>query len=384
VTSAQFPVSARDSVTVTVVGVPGIGIAKTGPADAGVGQALVYTFTVTNSGGLPLQIQGISDNVAGTPQRISGDTNGNNFLDLTETWLYTAGYTVPVGAPGSLVNTARVTATAGLNQQVTASASHTTTIRYAPVLTLTKSGPASANVGQMVTFTFAVSHDSLSDRSPITNVTVTDDFAGAATLQSGDDGDGLLEWGETWQFAASYVIVPTTPNPFTNVGLASGQNLLGQVISATASHTMQLSGFNPELFIDEDGPTRASPGERVEFTYTVINVNPLSLALFKFDELTTAAVGDGSPMSDVTVTDSVAGQATYVSGDFNGNDLLDAAEAWIFSAAYTVAQGDSSPLVSVSTARALNAIKQVVVATDTVSIDIFKKVYYLPVIFKNN
>lgn len=384
VTGAAVLVSPTDSATATVIGVPGISLAKTGPDTAVLGQSLVFTFTVTNRGGLPLQIQSISDDVTGTPQRISGDTNGNNFLDLTETWLYTAGYVVPSGAPSRLVNTARITAADTFNRQVTASARHTTTIRFQPALTITKSGPITARVGQLVTFNFAVSHDAaLSDRSPITGVTVTDDFAGPASYSSGDDGDGWLEWGETWQFSASYVIAATTPNPFTNVGLAAGQSLSGQVISATAQHTTQLSGFNPKLFVDQDGPTRASPGERVEFVYTVINVNMLSLAMFGFDELMTADIGDGSPMSDVTVTDTVAGPAVYVSGDFNSNNKLDAAEAWVFSAAYTITESDNDPLVSVSTARALDAVNRVVIATDTVTIDLFPEIYYLPVIFKN-
>ncbi len=370
VTSAETPLAVSDSVTTTVNGPVSISLAKSGPAIAAPGQALVFTFTVTNSGLFPLRVQGISDDVAGPPARVSGDTNLNNWLDLSETWLYTAGYVVPVDAPGLLLNTARVTATSELNQQVTASATHTTTIMYQPTLTLTKSGPLTASVGNVVTFNYYVSHGPLSDRSPITGITVVDDFAGPAKLKTSGNGDGWLDWGETWQFSASYVVAPTTPNPFTSEGLAAGRTLSDKVITATASHTIQLSGFNPKLFVDEDGPTRAKLGEKVQFTYTVINVNLLSLSILGFDELVTADIGDGSPLRNVSVTDSVAGAATYVSGDFNLNGQLDAAEAWVFTAAHTVTVSDTDPLVSVGTANTLDAENEALAATDTVSVDI--------------
>ena len=37
----------------------------------------------------------------------------------------------------------------------------------------------------------------------LTNVVLTD-IAGGATLTSGDDGDGILEVGETWIYTADY------------------------------------------------------------------------------------------------------------------------------------------------------------------------------------
>ncbi|MDV7188628.1 hypothetical protein R3X25_15200, partial [Lutibacter sp. TH_r2] len=38
----------------------------------------------------------------------------------------------------------------------------------------------------------------------LTDVVLTDDLAGSATLTSGDDGDLVLEVGETWIYTASY------------------------------------------------------------------------------------------------------------------------------------------------------------------------------------
>jgi hypothetical protein len=131
-----------------------------------------------------------------------------------------------------------------------------------------------ANVGDTVVFTFTVSHDIvLGDRSPITNVTVTDDragsatyvngddthtsiqasasgdgspvsnvavtddFAGVASYVRGDDGDGLLKVGEAWVYTASYTIQATDPNPLVNEGLVTGEDRDGDPISDTVTHS---------------------------------------------------------------------------------------------------------------------------------------------------
>ena len=60
------------------------------------------------------------------------------------------------------------------------------------------------------------------------------------------------------------------------------------------------------------------------------------------------ANGDGSPISDIIVTDSIASPVTYVSGD-DGDGLLERGEAWIYTASYLVQHTDPDPLVGVAT-----------------------------------
>ena len=72
-------------------------IAGTGPI-VPVGQTVTFTYLVTNTGDVPLlNVAVVDDNgTAGDPTDdfvptfIGGDTNGNNQLDLTEVWTYTA------------------------------------------------------------------------------------------------------------------------------------------------------------------------------------------------------------------------------------------------------------------------------------------------------
>ena len=386
VSSNQLSIPVEDSVSTLVIGSPAISITKSGPDIAAVAESIVFTFTATNIGNTRLRIQSISDDVAGTPVFISGDTNGDNWLDLTETWLFSAGYTTQPTDPDLLVNTVTITATDELSRPVSATAGHTTTIGSQPVLALTKQGPTSAVVGQQIVFTFTVSHAADSDRSPVSNLSVVDDFAGAAGLISNGNGNPLLEWGETWQFVATYTVQAFTPNPFINTGLATGQDIDGDVVTATAQHTTQLSGFSPRLFLDKDGPTQAFRGDNITYSYTVINVNFLSLLLFDLGELTIADIGDGSPVSSLSVNDTVTGPATYIGGDFNQNGLLDAAEAWIFTANHTITNIDPDPLVGVATAQGLDAENDVVSTTDVVNTDILDldEKIYLPAITKKS
>lgn len=65
-------------------------------ADTGTGPTILsgcpvtWTYEVTNAGNVALMDVSVTDNPAQTITRISGDTNSDNKLDLTETWIYRA------------------------------------------------------------------------------------------------------------------------------------------------------------------------------------------------------------------------------------------------------------------------------------------------------
>src|SRR5690606_28414166 len=98
------PVTDTDSHTLDVLHY-GIHVKKDGPATATAGSKVSYTFTVTNTGDMPLSSLSVEDDIAGEAVYISGDTNLNGQLDVTETWIFTASYKIPVRQSAPVVNT---------------------------------------------------------------------------------------------------------------------------------------------------------------------------------------------------------------------------------------------------------------------------------------
>ena len=348
---------ATDSESVDIDFAPDLQVTKSGPSAASVGQTITYTFMISHTGASdssPATITGVADDVAGAATYVSGDTNSDGLLDGGETWTYTATYTVQATDPNPLVNVVTVTAVDEDGDPVTDTDSHSTAIDYNPIIDIAKSGPATADVNDVVTYTFTVGHDVTSDGSPISAVSVTDDIAGAATYVSGDtNSNGLLETGETWTYEATYTVLPTDPTTITNTGTATGTDGDGDTITASDTHTTEIS-FTPVIEIAKSGPTIAAVGDTVTYTFDVFH----------------GADSDDSPVSAVSVSDDIAGAAAYVSGDTNGNGLLEAGETWTFEATYTIQATDPDPLVNTGTVTGTDTDGDPVTATDTHSTNV--------------
>ena len=121
-TYAGSQIIAWDNASVDILR-PAIAINKTAePEQAYEGDTITYTYTVTNPGNTPLYAISVSDDKIEVVTYQSGDTNGDEILDMDETWIFTATHTVTAEDPSSLVNTATVYGTDALDQTVTAQA----------------------------------------------------------------------------------------------------------------------------------------------------------------------------------------------------------------------------------------------------------------------
>ena len=100
---------------------PALRIVKRGPDTAEVGERIVYTLTVatvsyTPTGlgiarvgdGSPIRDLEVTDLLAGQVHYVGGD-DGDQVLEYTEAWVYTATYTVTALDRGALVNVATAT-----------------------------------------------------------------------------------------------------------------------------------------------------------------------------------------------------------------------------------------------------------------------------------
>jgi uncharacterized repeat protein (TIGR01451 family) len=127
-------VNATDSATVTVikpfVPTPGINMVK--EADSSqvyVGETITYTFTVTNTGNVPLSDVYIDDNMINDDILfVGGDDNSDGYLDVTETWIFRAFHEACYCDPNPLENIAEVYGLDGLGRTVSDADSASVTI----------------------------------------------------------------------------------------------------------------------------------------------------------------------------------------------------------------------------------------------------------------
>ncbi|MDK3018043.1 DUF7507 domain-containing protein [Pseudodonghicola flavimaris] len=330
------------------------------------GDTVVWTYLVDNTGGGALSVSGLVDD-AGTPADasddfapvyVSGDRNGNGLLDTDETWLFRATGTAVLGG---YVNAAIVTAVDSEGQQVTGSdvAHYTGTpqpgtlsvmlekaVNAADPLAPTVAEDADVNPvlvrsGDTVTWTYlltntggeAVSVAFLTDDAG-TPGDASDDFA--PIYVSGDDGNGLLDPGETWLYAATGTapegdyenIATATVFDATNrqasasdnarmTGVADGVTLVKAVNAVDVYAPTDLEDAN-----DAPGPLFVE-GTPLIWTYLVTNDGLGEVALDK----ATGVIDDAGTPDDTS--DDFA--AIYVEGDTDNDGMLDVGETWLFT-----------------------------------------------------
>ena len=366
----------------------------TGPVLAA-GTPVVWTYLVANPGNVALTVDrlvddhGTPDNTSDdfSPRYLSGDDNRNGLLDPGETWLYTsAGVVSYTVGTGTYVNLARVRGSAGgiavtdddpavINGTVTPSRIRIEkAVNAANPLAPTAAedadsptGPVLA-VGAPVVFTYLVTN---LGTTSLANVIVKDDN-GTPGDTSDDflptrltvDANGLLDPGEVWLYRST----PTTAisGQYVNVGSVSATDATGATHrDDDPAHYRGTSGIRVEKAVNAADPLAptaaedadAAPGRTfpigtpLVWTYLVTNetASPLANVVVRDDNGTPANAGDDKP-------------ATYVSGDTDGDGLLDPGETWLFRlVGGTVVAG---PYANVGTATAVDLGGSPVADTD--------------------
>jgi uncharacterized repeat protein (TIGR01451 family) len=135
--------------------------------------------------------------------------------------------------------------------------------------------------------------------------------------------------------AGTYTVVETAVSGYTTTYDNCTDVVITNGGSATCTITNNDIDYKPIIKIIKTGPTTARVGDTVTYNFEVTND----------DE-----IGDGSPIDNVTVTDTIAGTATYVSGDTGADGVLEVGETWIFTANYIILTTDPNPLVNTGTA----------------------------------
>jgi len=231
-------VTDRDQASVDILR-PAIAIEKAANCTgAHEGDEISYTYNVTNPGDTPLSNVSVSDNKTGDAAYQSGDTNGDNRLDVGETWIFTANYTVTEEDTGPLVNLATASGSDGSGKTVNAQDEASVDI-LRPAIAIAKAANCTeAQEGDEITYTYNVTN---TGDTPLSNVSVGDNKTGDAAYQSGDtNDDNKLDVDETWIFTANYTVTGGDTNPLVNLATASGSDVLGKTVSAQASASVAI------------------------------------------------------------------------------------------------------------------------------------------------
>lgn len=143
-------------------------------------------------------------------------------------------------------------------------------------LVLDKTGPSSAEVGDVVTYNYTVTNQGDTGAA---GVVVDDDVCGNASYVSGDTSlDGLLDPGETWLFVCNHTVSVSDPNPLVNVAVVNTTSKDSD--PGNNEDTWSVDLFTVDLLVSKDlaepGDGIAEIGENVVFTVNITNMGSSS------------------------------------------------------------------------------------------------------------
>jgi uncharacterized repeat protein (TIGR01451 family) len=331
-TPSGEPITDEDTVTLTGQPEPNIAIAKTSNVLPGTvlraGNAVTYTFTVTNTGNITLENVTVEDPLPGlsaiTPVSVASLAPGAS-TTFTATYIVTQ---ADVDA-GQIANTASTTGETpdectDCPPVPEPTATHVVDIPQTPAINIVKSSTPAGNVqeGDTITYTFDVTN---TGNVTLTNVTVSDPLPGLSAISPASVAS--LEPNQHAIFTATYVV--------TAGDVQAG--LVHNVATTTGNPPASCTGCTPPTDTDEhDVPVSGEPGLSLVKSN---NVPPgQTVGLGDVITYTFTAQNTGSvPLTNVTVTDQLPGLVWQV-GPNLGN--LIPGQVAIGTATYVVTQAD--------------------------------------------
>ncbi|MEP3308339.1 MAG: Ig-like domain-containing protein, partial [Gilvibacter sp.] len=322
------------------------------------GETIVYTFTVTNEGNVSLANIVVNDPLLGgvVAGPVSGDTDGDGELDVDETWVYEATYTITQDDidAGSVTNQANVQGEAPDGTLVSDNSGLTVTTDEATIVALCQEpaiaivktglfvdgdGDDCSDEGETIVYTFTVTNQG---NVSLANIVVNDPLVGgvvAGPISGDTDGDGELDVDEAWVYEATYTITQDDIDAggVTNQADVAGEAPDGSIVTDDSAATVDadeptftelcqepaIAIVKTGLFVDGDGDDCSDEGETIVYTFTVTNQGNVSLA-------------------NIVVNDPLLGGVVTgpVSGDTDGDGELDVDEVWVYEATYVITQDD--------------------------------------------
>jgi uncharacterized repeat protein (TIGR01451 family) len=265
-----------DDYAIPVTYNPAINVVKSSTTSSitAAGQTVPYTFTVTNTGNVTLTgITVVDAKCDATPVRQSGDTNSDNKLQKTETWIYTCSHTVTqaeVDAGGNLHNL--VTADS------TESGPDTDTldipVSQNPHLTITKVATETgySALGQVIRYTIVATNDG---NVALASVTVSDPKV--SNLSCTPANGSSLAPGAAMSCTAAHTIVQADLDAGHYANQACVDDGTGGAAQACDSEDVP-GTQNPQLTVVKlDDAEKFDVGDVISYTIKVTNTGNVTL-----------------------------------------------------------------------------------------------------------
>lgn len=175
----------------------------------------------------------------------------------------------------------------------------------------------------------------------LTNISVVDDKCSPVIYLSGDSSnDGKLGADETWKYSCTKTIYETTTNTVIATGYSDDSYRQSAVATSIATVVVGAPLVPPLINIIKV-PSRLTPfsfgGGEVTYTYTVTNPGVVA-------------------MHTVDVTDDKCEPVVLITGDSNGNNLLDANESWTYTCRANITVSTRNVATAEGRANGFNAL----------------------------
>ena len=332
---SRVPVIGTDTHTVTVLR-PSAQVRKIADKQyAYAGDSLTYTYELENTGDTPFRVEGtradaLTDDRCSPVAYVDGDGNGDEVLDIGETWTYRCSATLQ-GTTTNTVTTpltpfvppSTVTGPPQVGPPIPLTATVTVQVPT-PGIDIAKraSAPGGTEVagallvpaGAVVTFDYDVTSGPAD--TPMQVLAVIDNKCSPVVYRAGDvDRDGLLDVAETWTYTCAQVFDGAIE--VTNTAVVTAREPKGgRTLTATSQRKVRSYRATISVEKSPDKPVIRS-GEVVTYTFRVFTTGP-------------------TPIAQVTVADDRCAPTQYMSGDANNDRLLDPTETWTYTCRSTL------------------------------------------------
>ncbi|MCA0297046.1 MAG: CshA/CshB family fibrillar adhesin-related protein [Actinobacteria bacterium] len=291
---------------------PGLDLVKTATASdnngshlTDAGDTIVYTFTVTNTGNVPLTGVVIDDSLLAAAG-VAVTCDPADIAVGAQTTCTSGAYTVTEAdeGAGSVTNIATASASDPDGDPVTSGPARTTTATSVPAASfvLDKSaeyadsnGSGRADEGDTILFTFILTN---TGNVPLSTIVVDDQLAGPVTCVATS-----LEPGESTTCAADAAYVVTQDDvdagAVDNTASASAPDPDDAIVTTPPDSTSTTLDREPGLTLvktadleDTDGDGRAQAGEVIHYSFLVTNTGNVRVTEIVVDDSLLAAAGE--------------------------------------------------------------------------------------------